>query len=58
MAVGAAMIALVGWNWVFLPTFVTELMPFVDLAPTWTVAAFIATRERAVERLPEVGDGR
>ncbi len=49
VAVGAAMIALVGWNWVFLPTFLTELVPFVDLAPTWTIAAYIATRDREVK---------
>lgn len=53
IAVGTAMVALVGWNWVFLPTFVTELVPFVDLAPTWTVAAYIATREGAVKALPD-----
>lgn len=53
LAVGAAMVGLVGWNWVFLPTFVTELLPFVDLAPTWTIAALVATRERKPEQLPE-----
>ncbi len=53
VAVGAAMIALVGWNWVFLPTFLTELVPFVDLAPTWTIAAYIATRDRDVKELGE-----
>ncbi len=58
VAVGAAMIALVGWHWVFLPTFVTELIPFGNIAPTWTVAAFIATRERRVERLPGASDER
>lgn len=58
VAVGAAMIALVGWNWVFLPTFVTELIPFVDLAPTWTVAAFIATRDAEFKRLPDVREER
>lgn len=46
LVVGAAMVALVGWHWVFLPTFVVELLPLVDVAPTWTVAAFIATRQR------------
>lgn len=35
---------LLGWRWVFLPTFVTELLPWVDLAPTWTLAVWIATR--------------
>jgi hypothetical protein len=53
VAVGAAMVALVGWNWVFLPTVVTELLPVVDLAPTWTIAALIATRQRKAEALPE-----
>ena len=35
---------LVGWHWAFLPTFIAELVPFVDLVPSWTLAAFIATR--------------
>lgn len=46
VAVGIAMIVLVGWNWVFLPTLVAELIPMVDLAPTWTIAVLIATRRR------------
>jgi hypothetical protein len=46
MAVGIAMIVLVGWNWVFLPALVAELIPMVDLAPTWTIAVLIATRRR------------
>ena len=35
---------LVGWHWAFLPTFLAEIVPFVDLVPTWTVAAWLATR--------------
>jgi hypothetical protein len=46
VAVGITMIVLVGWNWVFLPALVAELIPMVDLAPTWTIAALIATRGR------------
>ena len=46
VAVGITMTALVGWHWVFLPAFVTEIIPMVDLAPTWTIAVFIATRQR------------
>jgi hypothetical protein len=57
VAVGTAMIALVGWNWVFLPTFVTELLPFADLAPTWTLAAFVATRGREDNKLTEISGG-
>jgi hypothetical protein len=44
----AVMVALVGWHWAFLPTFLAELVPFVDLVPSWTLAVVIATRGRAV----------
>ncbi len=43
-AVALAMLALVGWHWAFLPTFLAELVPFFDLVPTWTAAVFFATR--------------
>jgi hypothetical protein len=51
------MILLVGWHWAFLPAFVAELVPGLDLVPTWTLAVFLATRRRTV---PEVAprDGR
>jgi hypothetical protein len=29
---------LLGWHWVFLPSVVAELVPVLDLAPTWTAA--------------------
>ena len=37
---------LVGWHFAFLPGFIIEGIPFVDLAPTWTIAAMIATRNK------------
>jgi hypothetical protein len=43
LTVAAALIYLIGWHWAFLPTFLTELVPIVDLAPTWTIAIFVAT---------------
>lgn len=46
VATGLAMVALVGWHWAFLPTFAAELVPFVDLVPTWTLAVTFATRGR------------
>ena len=49
VAVGITLIALVGWHWAFLPTFVAELVPGLDLVPTWTVAVWLATRGRAVD---------
>lgn len=35
---------LVGWHWAFLPSIVVELVPGLDLAPTWTIGLAIATR--------------
>ena len=53
VVVGAAMVALCGWHWVFLPAFAAELLPGIDLAPTWTLAVLIATRQK-----PAVPPGR
>ncbi len=39
------MMFLVGFHWAFLPSFVTKVLPIVDLAPTWTLALFIVTRD-------------
>jgi hypothetical protein len=47
VAVAVALTALVGWHWAFLPAIGAELIPVVDLVPTWTAAAFLATRLHA-----------
>ncbi len=47
VAVAVALTALVGWHWGFLPTFVAEIIPGVGLVPTWTLAAFLATRKHS-----------
>jgi hypothetical protein len=47
VATAIALVALVGWHWAFLPTFLAELVPFVDLVPSWTLAVMLATRGRA-----------
>jgi hypothetical protein len=44
VATALLMVGLVGWHWAFLPTFLAEMVPFVDLAPTWTLAVMFATR--------------
>jgi hypothetical protein len=56
---------LLGWHWAFLPSFLAELVPGLDLVPTWTLAVFFATRgtgaprSRPAERSPETpADGR
>jgi hypothetical protein len=43
--------AIVGFHWALLPSFVTKLLPLVDIAPTWTLAVYLATRGRG-EELP------
>jgi hypothetical protein len=42
LAVCALMVRWCGWHWAFLPSVVAELVPFVDLVPTWTAAVWIA----------------
>ena len=50
--VAGALTFLVGWHWAFLPSFLAELVPGLDLVPTWTLAAFFATRAEAPEPGP------
>ncbi len=47
IAVGAALIALLGWHVAFFPAFLGELVPFLNLFPTWTATVvFVVTRKR------------
>lgn len=45
--VAVAMVGLLGWHWAFLPAVVTELVPGLDLIPSWTAAVFFVTRATA-----------
>jgi hypothetical protein len=45
VVVAAALIWILGWHWVFLPTFLSELIPFWDLVPNWTAAVLFVTRQ-------------
>jgi hypothetical protein len=54
--VGAILIKLLGWHWAFLPTFAAELVPGLDLFPTWTAAVFFATRQLNSAAEPDVID--
>ena len=42
---------LVGWHWAFLPAFVVELVPGIDLVPSWTLAVFLATRRPTAPKM-------
>lgn len=50
LLVAASLTRLVGWHWAFLPSFVAELVPGIDLVPTWTAAVLFATRSGAPGR--------
>jgi hypothetical protein len=39
-----ALTRLVGFHWSYLPSTALELVPGADLAPSWTAAAWLATR--------------
>ena len=52
VVVAAVMVALVGWHLAFAPAFLAELVPIVDLAPTWTIAVLIATRKAGTTSQP------
>jgi hypothetical protein len=43
---------LVGWHYAFLPSLVAEIVPMFDLVPTWTIAIFLATRQKQTSPAP------
>src|SRR6266568_1859942 len=45
IAVAAVLVNLLGWHWEFLPAFLAELVPGVDLVPFWTLAVISVYRE-------------
>jgi hypothetical protein len=46
VVIGLVLVRLVGWHFAFLPTFVAELVPGLDLFPSWTAAVWFVTRGR------------
>src|SRR5207244_7391010 len=45
LAVAAVLVNLLGWHWEFLPAFLAELVPGVDLVPFWTLAVVSVYRK-------------
>lgn len=44
ISVAVILSLLIGWHWEFLPSFLAELIPGVDLLPCWTIAVAIVYR--------------
>jgi hypothetical protein len=44
IVVAIILTALLGWHIAFVPSFIVKVIPFADLAPTWTIAVLLATR--------------
>jgi hypothetical protein len=38
LAIMAVLIQLIGWHWEFLPSFIGEFVPGLDLVPFWSLA--------------------
>ena len=47
LVVAIVLVSLLGWHPALLPSFIAELVPFVDLLPTWTAAVLFVTRRRS-----------
>ena len=58
VAVGGSLTLLLGWHWVFLPSFAAELVPGLDLAPTWLAAVgWVAlTRKKELAGAPQAAE--
>jgi hypothetical protein len=52
--VAVTLIRLLGWHWAFLPSLVAELVPGLDLFPTWTASVFFVTRHQIRSSEPEI----
>ncbi len=52
VAVGLVLTRLLGWHWAFLPSLAAELVPGLDLFPTWTAAVYFVTRNLPIEDGP------
>ena len=57
LTVMVALIRLIGWHWEFLPSFIAEFVPGLDLVPFWTLAVVNVYRKwKPVENAVRVID--
>jgi hypothetical protein len=53
-AAGIVLCKLVGWHWAFLPAVLAELIPGLDLIPTWTASVYYVMRNRPTEDVIDI----
>lgn len=54
LIVAALLTRLLGWHWAFLPSLAAEMIPGVDMFPTWTAAVWYVTRRKSHPEEPEI----
>jgi|SRR5882672_4861275 len=54
LVAGVILVRLLGWHWAFLPSLAAELIPGMDLFPTWTAAVWYVTKQRMNPEEPEI----
>lgn len=54
LVVAIALTHLLGWHWAFLPSLAAEVIPGLDLFPTWTAAVWFVTRQQVRSTEPEI----
>lgn len=47
--VAFVLVRLLGFHWALLPTLLVELIPFIDVAPTWVACAMYVVARRKAE---------
>lgn len=60
IAAAVVLSSLIGWHWAFIPSLIAELLPGLDLFPTWTAAVAYVTweRSRSKEDVRDIRDVR
>lgn len=54
LCTAAILSRLLGWHWALLPSLLAELVPGLDLFPTWTASVFFITRQAIRSNEPEI----
>jgi hypothetical protein len=54
VVITVVMLWLLGWHWAFLPSIIAEVVPGLNIIPTWTAAIVFVLRSRATAAAREL----